>query len=72
MLALTLTRAFLEILAFSSYTVRASSLCVISSSRARIFSYSSSIAVDNATVEGEGGGGGLHITNTEDQWCIKK
>jgi hypothetical protein len=64
---LTMNRAFLEIMAFSSRAVRASSLRIGSSPHARCCSYSSSADVDVGTTKGEErGGGDLHTTNTSD------
>jgi hypothetical protein len=65
--ALTLTKVILEIWAFSSHTMRTSSLWVSSSSHT--WSCSSSAAIDATTT---GGGESLHKTDEDDQHRIKK
>jgi hypothetical protein len=60
-----LTRAFSKILAFSSHMARASSLWVSCSSCVRSCSCNSSTTSVVAVVEG--GGEGLHTSNSDDQ-----
>jgi hypothetical protein len=57
---LTLTRAFSDILAFSSRVRWASSLCIRSCSQAMSCSYISSTAAAVVGVVAKGGGDGLH------------